>query len=177
MQSTGPLASASKMMPVPESLMSPDCGPMPIIQQRTNIGVSSLTTSTTNYVTSSTVKTIRTKGKKHFPGVLTLWIFQIILSKKTKIKIWQMFFSTKFVLQKIRKKFQRKFRQKGFQRGFHLFQIIVRPARVLAQASDPTNRLLRHRVLANRSLTLATQKFTINLNSITPLWSITFSSM
>lgn len=71
MQSTGPLASASKMMPVPESLMSPDCGPMPIIQQRTNIGVSSLTTSTTNYVTSSTVKTIRTKGKKNFnfPGV------------------------------------------------------------------------------------------------------------
>lgn len=46
-QSSGPLVTASKMMPVPESLMSPDCGPpMMIIQQRP---VSTLTSSTTNH--------------------------------------------------------------------------------------------------------------------------------
>lgn len=54
------VALSSKMMPVPESLMSPDCtGPVPIIQQRST--VSGLTTSTTNYVTSSTVKTVKAK--------------------------------------------------------------------------------------------------------------------
>lgn len=59
------VALSSKMMPVLESLMSPDCpGPLPIIQQRCStktVGVSSLTTSTTNYVTSSTVKTVKAK--------------------------------------------------------------------------------------------------------------------
>lgn len=49
-QSSGPLVTASKMMPVPESLMSPDCGPPMIIQQRP---VSTLTSSTTNYTTTS----------------------------------------------------------------------------------------------------------------------------
>lgn len=44
-QSSGPLVTASKMMPVPESLMSPDCGPPMIIQQRP---VSALTTSARN---------------------------------------------------------------------------------------------------------------------------------
>lgn len=34
MNSSGPLITNSKMMPVPESLMSPDCGPPTIIQQR-----------------------------------------------------------------------------------------------------------------------------------------------
>ena len=55
------VALSSKMMPVPESLMSPDVGPSTIIQQRSNVGVSSLTTSTTNYMTASTVKTVKTK--------------------------------------------------------------------------------------------------------------------
>jgi centrosomal protein CEP97 len=34
LQSSGPLQTASKMMPVPEALMSPDCGPPLIVQQR-----------------------------------------------------------------------------------------------------------------------------------------------
>lgn len=34
LQSSGPLQTASKMMPVPEALMSPDCGPPMIVQQR-----------------------------------------------------------------------------------------------------------------------------------------------
>lgn len=40
-QSTGPLITASKMMPVPESLMSPDCGPPAIVQRP----ISALTTN------------------------------------------------------------------------------------------------------------------------------------
>lgn len=54
--SSGPLVTASKMMPVPESLMSPDCGPPPITQQRP---ISALTASTTNYTTSSSVRSAR----------------------------------------------------------------------------------------------------------------------
>lgn len=49
-QSSGPLVTASKMMPVPESLMSPDCGPPMIIQQRP---VSTLTSSNINYTTTN----------------------------------------------------------------------------------------------------------------------------
>ena len=55
-QSSGPLVTASKMMPVPESLMSPDCGPPMIIQQRP---VSALTSSTTNHTTTTSAKNIR----------------------------------------------------------------------------------------------------------------------
>jgi centrosomal protein CEP97 len=45
-QSSGPLVTASKMMPVPESLMSPDCGPPSVIpQQQQQRPVSALTTS------------------------------------------------------------------------------------------------------------------------------------
>ncbi len=82
-QSTGPLVAASKMMPVPESLMSPDCGPAPIIQQR-SIGVSSLTTSTTNHttVTQTTVKTIRNKGNLGYSQALQ------IRQKKIWLKIY-----------------------------------------------------------------------------------------
>lgn len=40
-QSSGPLITASKMMPVPESLMSPDCGPPAIVQRP----ISALTTN------------------------------------------------------------------------------------------------------------------------------------
>lgn len=54
-QSSGPLVTASKMMPVPESLMSPDCGPPMIIQPRP---VSTLTSSSTNH-TTTTAKNIR----------------------------------------------------------------------------------------------------------------------
>jgi centrosomal protein CEP97 len=52
LQSTGPqsLKTASKMMPVPESLMSPDCGPPMIMQQRP---VSALTSTTTNQASSA----------------------------------------------------------------------------------------------------------------------------
>lgn len=45
-QSSGPLITASKMMPVPESLMSPDCGPPAMIQQHRPI--STLTANHTN---------------------------------------------------------------------------------------------------------------------------------
>ena len=62
MQSMGPLQAASKMMPVPESLMSPDCAPSPTIHQQRP--VSSLTTSTTNYMTSSMVKTVKVKDNR-----------------------------------------------------------------------------------------------------------------
>lgn len=54
-QSTGPLITASKMMPVPESLMSPDCGP-PVIVQQPQRPVSALTTSSTTF---SSVKSAR----------------------------------------------------------------------------------------------------------------------
>lgn len=47
-QSSGPFVTASKMMPVPESLMSPDCAP-PMIQQRP---VSNLTSSSTAHLTN-----------------------------------------------------------------------------------------------------------------------------
>lgn len=56
LQSTGPLQTASKMMPVPESLMSPDCGPPMIMQQRP---VSTLTSSTTTNHGSSTGRSMR----------------------------------------------------------------------------------------------------------------------
>jgi len=49
-QSSGPFVTASKMMPVPESLMSPDCAPPMITQQRP---VSNLISSTTTHTTSS----------------------------------------------------------------------------------------------------------------------------
>lgn len=59
-QSSGPLVTSCKMMPVPESLMSPDCGPPMIIQQQQHQRpVSALTTSTTNYTTSSSVRSAR----------------------------------------------------------------------------------------------------------------------
>lgn len=57
-QSSGPLVTSCKMMPVPESLMSPDCGPPMIIQQQQR-PVLALTTSTTNYTTSSSVRNAR----------------------------------------------------------------------------------------------------------------------
>lgn len=55
-QSSGPLITNSKMMPVPESLMSPDCGP-PTIQQRP---VSTLASSSLTYSPSS----IRSRGQQ-----------------------------------------------------------------------------------------------------------------
>lgn len=47
--SSGPLVTNSKMMPVPESLMSPDCGPPTIIQQRPVSTLVSTNTKTTRY--------------------------------------------------------------------------------------------------------------------------------
>lgn len=58
--SSGPLVTASKMMPVPESLMSPDCGPSSVIptsQQQTR-PLSGLTTNTSN-TTTTTVRTTK----------------------------------------------------------------------------------------------------------------------
>lgn len=57
---SGPLVTASKMMPVPESLMSPDCCPSSVIptsQQQTR-PLSGLTTSTSN-TTTTTVRTTK----------------------------------------------------------------------------------------------------------------------
>jgi centrosomal protein CEP97 len=59
--SSGPLVTASKMMPVPESLMSPDCGPssvVPTTNQQLPIvrPVSSLTTSTTSVRTTKVIQ-------------------------------------------------------------------------------------------------------------------------
>lgn len=56
LHSSGPLVTASKMMPVPESLMSPDCGPTSVIPtQQIPRPLSSLTTSVSN--TTSSVRT------------------------------------------------------------------------------------------------------------------------
>jgi centrosomal protein CEP97 len=57
---SGPLVTASKMMPVPESLMSPDCGPSSVVptthqQPATVRPVSSLTTSSTTSVRTTKV--------------------------------------------------------------------------------------------------------------------------
>ena len=54
-QSSGPLITASKMMPVPESLMSPDCGPPAIIQQHRPIS----TLTSTNQTTTTNVRITR----------------------------------------------------------------------------------------------------------------------
>ena len=51
LNTSGPLVTASKMMPVPESLMSPDCGPssvIPAVQQAIPRPLSGLTTSASN---------------------------------------------------------------------------------------------------------------------------------
>lgn len=57
-QSSGPLITASiRMMPVPETLMSPECGPALINQPRT---ISSLTSSTINNATLPNVRGMRT---------------------------------------------------------------------------------------------------------------------
>lgn len=59
LHSSGPLVTASKMMPVPESLMSPDCGPSSVIatpqQQQIPRPLSGLTTSVSH--TTSSVRT------------------------------------------------------------------------------------------------------------------------
>lgn len=65
--STGPLVTASKMMPVPESLMSPDCACAPIIMQQQILQrpISALTTSTSNYITStSQSRSIKVKDQR-----------------------------------------------------------------------------------------------------------------
>lgn len=59
-QSSGPLITASKMMPVPESLMSPDCGSPPIHMISQHRPVSTLTSSTTNY-TATAARSMRSQ--------------------------------------------------------------------------------------------------------------------
>jgi hypothetical protein len=58
---SGPLAAASKMVPVPESLMSPDC--CPAMLQRVGVAVCG-TTANLTATTPQIPQPIKTKGRE-----------------------------------------------------------------------------------------------------------------
>lgn len=71
LHSCGPLVTASKMMPVPESLMSPDCGPSSVLsapQQQVPRPLSGLTTSISNTIPSVRTTTKLTTQQQQRPS-------------------------------------------------------------------------------------------------------------
>lgn len=67
MHTSGPLVTASKMMPVPETLMSPDCPPI-MIQQQQQRPVSNLTSSSSAVVNIAKLSKVSSQQQQQRPS-------------------------------------------------------------------------------------------------------------
>lgn len=83
MHTSGPLVTASKMMPVPETLMSPDCPPI-MIQQQQQRPVSNLTSSSSAVVNNAKLSRVSSQQQRPSSSPATTTTKTSRIARKTE---------------------------------------------------------------------------------------------